>query len=128
MGFVRGLAATWLPRPPSVVEEVFADDFSHLSFAPTGDLAFLDDEDEDPSFAFADAAACCCSLCSFAFCLITCLGTSLQISLSSCFLFATSLLMGSPLSGLLSMTLTLPLEKKSAGCLLSSTKQANPKC
>ena len=51
MGFVRGLAATWLPRPASVVEEVFADDFSRLSFAPTGDLAFLDDEDEDPTAA-----------------------------------------------------------------------------
>jgi len=51
MGFVRGLAATRLPRLESVVEEVFADDFSHLSLAPTGDLAFLDDEDEDPTAA-----------------------------------------------------------------------------
>ena len=49
MGFVRGSLATRLPRPASVVEEVFADYFSHLSFAPIGDLAFLDDEDEDPT-------------------------------------------------------------------------------
>lgn len=48
MGPVRVSAATRLPRPESVVEKVFAEDFSRLSLAPTGDLAFLDDEDEDP--------------------------------------------------------------------------------
>lgn len=51
MGPVRVSAATRLPRPESVVEKVFAEDFSRPSLAPTGDLAFSDDEDEDPTAA-----------------------------------------------------------------------------
>ena len=51
MGPIRVSAATRLPRPESVVEEVFAEDFLHHSLAPTRDLASLDDEDEDPTAA-----------------------------------------------------------------------------
>lgn len=53
MGFVRSPPGPRKAPGMSVVDQVFgtADVFDRLTFAPIGDLAFLDDEDEDPTAA-----------------------------------------------------------------------------